>query len=209
MSTPPWMLVRIALETSIHQAPADEDRLGGLDVQTERDYRAMLVRIHGFEAPAEAGIAAVKGLDPELVKDRARIGKLQQDLRALGLPPEQIATLPRATVNIRSIPQALGWMFVLERHTLIAGLVRRHIARTLGEDAPLGYLTAYGETPGARFRAFGTSLSAQAHVHAPAAIVSAANEAFRAQRQWYHREQSRNVGVSVGVSVSDNEKVLA
>src|SRR4051794_33604269 len=102
MSTPPWMLVRIALETSAHQSFADEDRLGALDVKTAQDYRAFLVRVFGFEAPIEAAISTVKGLDPELLTDRLRTGQLQRDLRALGMAPEQIATLPRVTsVNVR------------------------------------------------------------------------------------------------------------
>jgi heme oxygenase len=182
------MLVRVALETTIHHAAADEDRLTALDIETVDDYVAVLTRIYGFEAEVETALAKVADLDPNFVRDRAKAARLYQDLVVLGMTSEDIIPLPKvSTISIRSGAQALGWMFVLERHTLLSGLIRRHVVRALGEEIlpATSYLAAYGDTPGARFRAFGSALCAYAHTYPPAAIVHAANEAFRAQRQWY------------------------
>ena len=200
-ATPPWMLVRVALETSRHHQSADEDRLAALELTTLDDYRAFLARICGFEAAVEAAIARISDLEPSFVRERQKAALLQQDLRALGMPAESITTLPQpSTLTIRSGAQALGWMFVLERQTLLAGQIRRHLLRTLGEpvEPACSYFGAYGETPGAKFRAFGAALCAYAHLHAPSAIVAAANEAFRAQRQWYRssaRESSPRIAI--------------
>jgi heme oxygenase len=182
------MLVRVALETTIHHAAADEDRLTALDIETVDDYLAVLTRIYGFETEVEAALDKVTDLDAAFVRDRAKAARLHQDLTVLGMTPDDIVPLPKiSTISIRSAAQALGWMFVLERHTLLAGLIRRHVVRALGEEIlpATSYLAAYGDTPGARFRAFGAALCAYAHTFPPAAIVLAANEAFRAQRQWY------------------------
>jgi len=184
------MLVRVALETTIHHAAADEDRLTALDVETVDDYTGILTRIYGFEVEVEAALDRVCDLDTSFVRDRAKSARLYQDLVVLGMTPEDILPLPRVpTISIRTAAQALGWMFVLERHTLLSGLIRRHLVRALGEGIlpATAYLAAYGDTPGARFRAFGAALCAYAHSYPPAAIVLAANEAFRTQRQWYAR----------------------
>jgi heme oxygenase len=193
-SAPPWMLVRLALETANHQQHADEERLAALEIAGVADYRAFLVRVFGFEASVEDALARVTDIEPSFVRDRAKTARLQQDLRALGMSPEDIATLPRAaTLTIRSAAQALGWLFVIERHTLLHGLLRRHVERTLGDAAhnATTYFQAYGGTPGARFRELGTALCAYAHTYPPATIVAAATEAFRSQRHWYASSPAR------------------
>lgn len=77
-------------------------------------------------------------------------------------------------------------MFVVERQTLLSGLIRRHLCRAMPLEiaAASRYLTAYGDAPGARFRLFGDAVARYARDIAPDAIVAGANEAFRAQRLW-------------------------
>ena len=181
------MLIRLALETGGHHAIADEDRLKVMDAKSRAEYRAYLVRIYGFEAPVEEAIAKVAGLEPEL-QERHKISRLRADLSELGLTPEVIGWLPAfpaASINVHTPAQAIGWLYVLERATMLAGLVRRHITRTLGTSTATDYLSADGGTPGARFRALGEALCRHARQSTPRAIISAVNEAFRAQRQWY------------------------
>src|SRR4051812_24994539 len=193
-SAPPWMLVRLALETATHQTQSDEDRLTALDIANAAGYRAFLVRVYGFEAAVEAALDKVPDIDMSFVRDRAKTPRLEHDLRALGMSPEDIATLPRAgTLTIRSAAQALGWLFVIERHTLLHGLLRRHVERTLGDAArnATTYFQAYGGTPGARFRELGAALCAYAHTYPPVTIVTAAKEAFRSQRHWYASSPAR------------------
>jgi heme oxygenase len=180
------MLVRLGLETSQHHAPADEDRLAALSITSLAEYRAFLVRVFGFEAPIEDAIHKLRHLELRFVRDRARTPLLESDLVALGMSKTLVAETPRSTaISIRTVADALGWMFVLERQTLLAGLIRRQLQQTLGQATPTAYLGAYGDSPGARFRDLGTRIGNLAHVHTPAAIVDAANTAFRAQRQWY------------------------
>ncbi|MBA3502763.1 MAG: biliverdin-producing heme oxygenase [Deltaproteobacteria bacterium] len=177
--SPPWMLVRLALDTSIHQHQADEDRLSAIDLRSNPGYRAFLHKVYGFEAAVEAAIAR-SGVESMFTHGRYKADLLRSDLAALGATEDPI----RAEVSIRSPAHAMGWLFVLERHTLLSGLIRRHIQRTLG-DVPVGYLSAYNERPGIRFRAFGDALGVCAQRHTPRAIIAGANEAFRAQRSWY------------------------
>ncbi|NVB81406.1 MAG: biliverdin-producing heme oxygenase [Kofleriaceae bacterium] len=187
MSTPSWMLVRLALETRLHHKQADSDRLAMMEVATGYAYRACLARIYGLEASVEVALSRIADIDPSLVRARVKAGRLRDDLLALGMSSHDIATLPLATLHVRTSAQALGWMFVVERLTLLSGLIRRHLSRLLPIEMNIGsrYLTPYGDAPGAQFRAFGDAVARYAIDIHPDAIVSAANEAFRAQRLWY------------------------
>lgn len=185
---PPWMLLRLAIETATHHAAADDDRLSLMDVKTRAEYRSFLVRVYGFECAVEEAILRVPDLDVDVTRGRLRGEHLKHDLLTLGLTPEVLAWMPRLTnIPIRTGPQALGWLFVLERSTLVAGVLWRHAERTLGDSlcGAVRYLSAYGEAPGARFRALGECLGRYARRYTAGVIVAAANDAFRAQRQWY------------------------
>jgi heme oxygenase len=183
------MLVRLGLETAQHHGPADEDRLAALSITSIAEYRAFLVRVYGFEVPVEDAIHKLRHLELRFVRERARSALLKADLLALGLSETQLAETPRSTaISIRTLADALGWVFVLERQTLLAGLVRRQLQQMLGPKTPIAYLGAY-DTPGARLRELGTRLGNLAHAHSPVAIVEAANAAFRVQRQWYRQKE--------------------
>lgn len=184
---PPWMLLRLGLETGPHHAAADEDRLSGMDVKNLDEYRGFLSRVYGFEAPVEAAVARVLGDTTAVVRLHAKADRLRQDLRALGFDREQIDLLPTCSPYIRTLPQAAGWLFVIVRHTLVAGLLKREIMRRLGREVhtALAYLEASSERPGGHFRALGDALCGYATQGSPNAIVAAAHEAFRAQHQWY------------------------
>ena len=185
MSAPPWMLLRLALETARHHTHADEDRLRALSIRTAADYRAFLLRAYGFEVPVEAAIGRVLELDRAVLRERSKAERLTHDLGSLGVDARECPLA--GGVVLRSVPQALGWLFVIERHTLLAGLIRRHVLRALGDEVgnAVSYLSVYGQAPGARFRELGEHLGAYAEHYTPAAIIAAAGEAFRAQRQWH------------------------
>lgn len=195
MIAPPWLLLRLALETSVHHAPADEDRLAGIGVATVEEYRDFIARIFGFEAAVERAIARVGGLDVRLVKQHSRAPLICEDLRAMGVADVELSALPTATnVRIESVPHALGWMFVLERQTLLSGLLLRQIQLVLGDRVASAtrYLGAYGSTPGACHRAFGEKLGRLAQTHSAILMAAGANDAFRAQRQWYQGRPPRS-----------------
>jgi heme oxygenase len=184
-SSPPWMLVRLGLETAVHHGPADEDRLAALDIKSVADYRAFLIRVYGFESALEAAVTRVRGIDQALC--RGRTSRLRRDLIALGVKAEDVARVPKAALQIRTVPEAIGWLFVLERQALLAGQLQRQLLRVLGDaikSATL-YLAACGDCPGARLRVFGEAAGYYAQSYPPRMIVAGAQEAFRAQRQWY------------------------
>ena len=210
MTALPWMLVRLALETGAHHAAADSDRLALMEVRTIEQYRSGLARIYGFECAVEDAIVRIADLEAAVLVGRDKAELLEEDLLALGLPGQAIVTIPRlANVPLRSPAHAIGWLFVIERATLFAGVLRRQIERTLGASVAgaVHYLSAY-ERPGARFRALGEHLGTYALRYTPESIVSAANEAFRAQRQWYRADRpviaplSLPVAGDVGVRAS-------
>lgn len=184
---PPWMLLRLGLETGPHHAAADEDRLSGMDVKNLDEYRGFLARVYGFEVPVEEAVARVLGESTPVVRLHARAERLRQDLRALGFEREQIDHVPTCSPYIRTVPQAAGWLFVVVRHTLVAGLLKREIVRRLGREVhtAMAYLDSSSERPGGHFRALGDALCSYAAQGSPNAIVAAAHEAFRAQHQWY------------------------
>jgi heme oxygenase len=159
-----------------------------MDVKTAAEYRAFLVRIFGFESAVEEAILGVSDLDADIMDGRLRTEDLKQDLFALGLTTDELAYAPRlANVPIGTAPQALGWLFVLERSMLMAGILRRHVERTLRDSlcGAVQYLATSSMQPGSRFGALGDCLGDYADRYTPGLIIAAASEAFRAQRQWY------------------------
>jgi heme oxygenase len=109
------------------------------------------------------------------------------DLIHLGVRSEDIERMAMAAVHIRTIPEAFGWLFVLERQSLLAGQLLRHLSRTLGTAIKNAttYLAACVDSPGARLRAFGEAAGKCAQSYPPRMIVAGASDAFRTQRQWY------------------------
>ena len=184
---PSWMLLRLGLETQQHHAVADADRIALMEAASPADYRAHLARIHGFEAPVEQALTSI--LDAHIVRERTKAHWLRRDLHALGMTTADVDYVPQCTVRIASETQALGWLFVLERQTLLAGLIRRQLEHRFGAEVgdATSYLSAYGDSPGARFRSLCEVLDQYAAEQAvnPTLIVAGASEAFRCQRQWY------------------------
>jgi heme oxygenase len=185
------MLVRLANETAPHHATADDTRLAAMNVASRNAYRAALRRIYGFESSVEHAMLRIRELDAAFIEERMRSRLLREDLRALGLSEVEIgSTAYSASPCIDSPAHAIGWLFVLERQMLVSGLIKRQIERVLGGrvHGATAYFSAYGDTPGATFRAFADGVSKLARRHPPNMIVAGAVEAFRAQRQWYGAE---------------------
>ena len=182
------MLVRLGLDTATHHSAADEDRLALLDVKTIDRYRTFLLRIHGFESFVEEALWRMPDIDRELLAPRLKADALRADLAVLGSSSDDIAKLPRCrNLNLRSVPHAMGWLFVIERHTLVAGVIARQVTRRLGDlvRGATSYLDASATEPGRRFRLLGDALGEYARQYTTSAIIAGANEGFRAQRQWY------------------------
>lgn len=182
------MLIRLALETKVHHAAADADRLALLEDTTAARYRAFLEAVYAFESRYEQALIQTPDLDPQILRRRLRAARAYDDLRALGAMPAELVALPRPAIPVlRSAAEALGWMYVVERNTLLHGLLRRHLARVLPEVMDRGgsYLAAYGETPGERYRDLGVELDNVARTAIPSQLVDAAHVAFACQRLWF------------------------
>ena len=183
------MLIRLALETKSHHASADADRLTLLedDVPTPERYRTFLEAVYGFEVQYERALTQTPGLEPRLVRACSRLALLERDLHELGVT--NLGALPRPVIQpFPTEANALGWIYTVERNTLLHGLVRRHLWRALPRtlDRAGSYLGAY-TSPGARYRALGEDLEAGARRAIPSQIVEGANQAFACQRLWFAR----------------------
>jgi heme oxygenase len=176
------MLIRLALETKTHHPAADADRLGLLDDPNTERYRTFLAAVFGFESRFEAVLAQTPGLDPRVARSRAKTERLRNDLAALDATPSRTAVIPA----LRSEAEAMGWLYVVERNTLLHGLLRRHLWREIPSviDRAGSYLAAY-ETPGAHYRDLGLAIDAAALRATPNEIVDAAHAAFACQRCWF------------------------
>lgn len=184
-------IYRLGDLTRGHHAAADAQRLAIMDVRSTTQYRRFLERIWGFESGVEASASAAPGVEQALRGARTRAGRLYDDLLALGDTPLDIASLPVVTIELRTSSEALGWLLVIERHVLLAGLVRRSLAYSLRDFTTASRYFATHPDGGRRFRDLGDTVTgciAGGHAQ-PEAILTAARAAYEAQGQWYSRIQ--------------------
>ena len=182
------MLVRLNLATRDSHEAADEtwQRLA-TGPFTRGDYLYQLSLVYGFEAPLEAALAYTPNLRLLIdLRKRSRAGLLAQDLLTLGMRAAQLSALPQCTAiaSFASPLEALGWMYVAERATLMHDAVRRHVERVL-PTAPTAYLSSYAGVAGARWAEFGHVLDQAAPTDAMGYdMVRAAIAAFRCWHAW-------------------------
>ncbi|MBA3500680.1 MAG: hypothetical protein H0T65_09920 [Deltaproteobacteria bacterium] len=191
LASPSWMLLRLALETKPHHATADADRLTLLedDVPTVERYRTFLEAVYGFESRYEQALIQTPDLAPRVVRECTRVALLRNDLRSLGATTRDLQSLAGPLVpRFPHEAHALGWVYAVERNTLLHGLLRRHLCRALPRTLEHAgtYLGAY-TSPGARYRELGVDLEAGARRANPSLIIAGANEAFGCQRLWFAR----------------------
>lgn len=139
--------MRINMETRVHHSEADAPWLDLIAREPTRfRYTAHLVATYGFEAPIEASLA----LTPRLVdivhlRQRSRTGAIVQDLLALGLTPSKIARLPQCSQiePFLDPAEALGWLYVVERATLLHDTLLRNLHERMPDISTWHYLSAY------------------------------------------------------------------
>lgn len=187
---PSRMLTRLNLETRIHHPEADYAWLELVSVQVSRgQYIDQLVATYGFEAPVEAALALTPHLaDVMALRPRARSGLIVEDLLALGLSPAKIAHLPqcRRIAPFRDPAEALGWVYVLERATLLHDTVRSQLAARIPTVSAWCYLSAYRGVATQRWRELGAAIDRFAVSPASAdEVVAGARAAFECLRDWH------------------------
>lgn len=168
---------------------------------TRDDYLRQLVVTYGFEAPFEIACSNIPGLAHAIdLRGRWRSPLIVQDLLALGMAPEDVANLPRhAVVRFADPAEALAWMYIVERPTLIHGelcdeLTRRSAAQRLSRAT--AYLGAYGGAASKRWAELGIALDRVCVSDAVCRrVIDGAHAALCARRDWYAgSEPLRSVG---------------
>ena len=181
-----WMLAHLAQQTQPFHAAADGDRLGLMERATVERYRTLVTQIYCFEAPVEAACVATPGLPQRIVRTHAKCQALAADLEALGIAARE--AVPIDGPRFESAAEALAWVWVLHRNTLVHGLIYRYLASKLPDTMRVAgsYLCAFEGRAGALLRELGLALDEHARRASIAErMVAAAREAFRAQHQWY------------------------
>jgi heme oxygenase len=189
--SPSWMMIRLALETKSHHAAADADRLALLEDATPERYRTFLKSVYCFETRYESALVRAPDVDPRLIRARSKAHHLRDDLYALGVHEDDLAAMQPVIPPFRSEAEALGWVYVVERNTLLHGLLRRALWRAMPTtiDRAGSYLGAYGNAPGSHYRDLGADLDGAARRAIPSQMIEAANAAFACQRLWFARAQ--------------------
>ena len=183
-------LLRLNLETRAFHASADEGWLSLLGADASRwDYVRQLIATYGFEAPVEAALAYTPGLKQAIdLRGRSRAGLLAQDLLALGLSASELARLPQCfpIAPFSGVVEALGWLYVAERATLLHDSIRRAIAKRIPDVAhACSYLSAYEGVANARWLELGHVLDRAApDARATNELVTAACAGFRCLLAW-------------------------
>ncbi len=181
------MLARLEVETRPYHASADglwRDLMEG--TVTPATYMHHLVRVYGFEAPLEAALAYTPGLPCVIdVRSRVRSGLIARDLLGLGIPAAKITELPqRMIAPFASVGEALGWMYVSERSSMLHEPVRRYlVARFPPLAGATSYLAAASQE---RWSEFADALEPYVRTRAlQQQVANAARDAFRCALEWF------------------------
>jgi heme oxygenase (biliverdin-IX-beta and delta-forming) len=184
------VLMRLNAQTRAQHSAVDWPWLELMSPDASRGrYLDHLVTIYGFESAVEAALALTPHIS-EIVdlRTRARSGQIVEDLLALGLSASKIARLPicRQVVPFREIAEALGWLYVIERSTLLFGTIRRYMAQQLPQVHAWHYLSAYDGMASQRWQELGLALDAYAITPTSEdAIVESARTALSCLCDWH------------------------
>lgn len=186
-------LVRLNLETRVHHPDADAGWRSLVVAPSKHAYIRQLVSTYGFEAPLEAALAYTPGLrDVVDLRARSRAGLIAQDLMTLGLTPAEVARLPYCfpIAPFSTAVEALGWMYVAERATLVHTEVRVHLGSRVPEvTGALSYVDAYRDGVGERWNEFGRVLDRVAPADRDHhRLVAATHCGFRCLLDWQRTE---------------------
>lgn len=185
------LLMRLNVATRRWHDGADENWLQLLRPHVGRhDYAAQLIRMYGFKAPLEGACAYTAQLSRMVdLRQLARAGLIAQDLLSLGLTPGELARIPQcfSITPFKDVPEALGWLYVVERDVLLHDRVRRHLIARIPEVANASvYLSAFDGIVGEHWTRFGKTLDRVARSpKAATQVLDAAEAAFQCMRAWF------------------------
>lgn len=185
------LLMRLNMATRQSHAEVDEPWLHLLRPTVSRaDYLAQLVRTYGFIAPFESACKYTPDMGQVLdVRQLARAGLIARDLLVLGLAPAQVSSIDQcgSIMPFRGVNEALGWLYVVERSTLLQDGIRRHLLSHLPDvENACAYLSTYERGVSEHWSSFGQTLDR--HGSTPEAaneIIAAAHDGFECVKQWF------------------------
>jgi heme oxygenase len=194
--------LRLSLATREAHADVDERWLELLRPNVAvGDYLGQLVRVYGLVAPFESACRYTPGIEAHLdVRQSSRAGLVAKDLLSLGLTPSQVSSIPScpAITTFRSVAEAFGWLYVVERSTLLQDGIRRHLLNHLPQvHHAVSYLTTYDGRVADHWQTFGASLDQVGATEELAQqVLAATHEGFAAARSWFKpRHEIRSVGL--------------
>jgi heme oxygenase len=159
-------IARLGAETGMLHRRVERELASLGDAASWLDYRLYLCRMYGFLAPIERALRETPGL-AEAVHDadlrNNKVSLLAHDLVSLGVERSHFAQIPRLSVPVLDeLPEALGWMYVVEASTLDGEGLARILAQRLPSelDCASAYLRCYGDEVVKRWREFGAAIDA-------------------------------------------------
>jgi heme oxygenase len=185
------LLLQLSLATRQAHADVDERWLELLRPNVAvSDYLAQLVRVYGLVAPFESACRYTPGIEAFVdVRQSARAGLIAKDLLSLGLTPAQVSSVPScpAITTFHSVTEAFGWLYVIERSTLLQDGIRRHLLSHLPQvENAVAYLTAYDGRVADHWQTLGAMLDKVGSTDELAEQVIAATHAgFASARLWF------------------------
>jgi heme oxygenase len=177
-------------ETRESHAEADqgwERLLHGSDT-TRDDYIHQLTVTYGFASAFEAACSYTPGVTAALdLRGRSRSILIAQDLLALGWSVDDVKTIRCCSLPpFQDAAEALAWMYVVERPTLIYADVRDELTgRFVDLERATAYLGAYEGHASKRWAELGIALDRLcASDKVCKRVVEAARAAFHALIDW-------------------------
>jgi heme oxygenase len=177
-------------ETRSFHADADRGwhRLLHAGDATRDDYVRQLVSAYGFESPFEDACSYTPGFAQALdLRGRWRCGLIVQDLLTLGWTADEITNIRCYTLTpFQDAAEALAWMYVVERPTLIYADVREELtSRFVDLARSTNYLDAYEGTVSKRWGDLGIALDMLCvSSKVRKRVIESASAAFQAAIEW-------------------------
>jgi len=196
------MLARLDRETGAFHREADggwHRLLQGAKVARE-DYLHELTLTYGFESPFETACSFTRGMAQTIdLRGRSRSGLIAQDLLTLGCAADAIPKLRCYSLEpFQDAAEALAWLYVVERPTLIHDDVREELTSRFVDLAPATtYLSAYEGIASKRWAELGIALDRLCVSYKICKrVIDAAHAGFQALIDWRRTGSSglRSVG---------------
>jgi heme oxygenase len=184
------VLERLTSETRELQAEADSELRDLLATPSADGYRVFLSRLFGFVRPLEGSLWETTHLSRFVDLRRLRRHPLLfADLEHLGFTRTEVEALPRCTSIpwFETVPEALGWAFVIERNTMFYPSAVATLTTALPDEmrSAGSYLSSYNDPGGEMWLAFVDAIDvAIEEPHHANRIVDAAKAGFRHLRRW-------------------------